>query len=103
MNKRNILLIIVALFVVHDLAVKFECNHNTLLATCCILQQVGIIDNRNTDGPSVTESTVALIREKEKKEFIANDLPGLQRKIELLQLNEQDLSELLNLIKSNSK
>lgn len=103
MNKRNRLLIIVALFVVYDLAVKFECNHNSLLATCCILQQIGIIDTHSANGTSVAESTVALIREKEKKEFIANDLPGLQRKIELLQLNEQDLSEVLNLIKSNSK
>lgn len=88
---------------VRDLAVEFEVNRNTLLRTYSILQDAGVIDNKRGIGFFVTDNAVDLIREKEKKEFFSNELPDFSRKVELLKLNEQDLSELLNLIKSNSK
>lgn len=103
MNKRKRILIVFALFVAYNWTLRSEHNDNTLLATCCILQQTGLISNHNGIGSTITGKTVELVREKEKKEFIANELPELRRKVALLQLNEQDLSELLDLIKSNSK
>lgn len=103
MNKRNIILIAFALFVLHDLAMKFECHHNTLLATCCMLQRVGIIDTQSGIGAMVANHVVEQMRAKEKEAFITNDLPELRRKVELLQLNDQDLSELMNLIEGISK
>jgi DNA-binding transcriptional regulator YhcF (GntR family) len=88
---------------VRDLAVEFEVNRNTLLRTYSILQDAGVIDNKRGIGFFVTDNAVELIREKEKKEFFSNELPDFSRKVELLKLTEQDLSELLNLIRSNSK
>jgi DNA-binding transcriptional regulator YhcF (GntR family) len=67
------------------------------------LQDAGVIDNKRGIGFFVTDNAVELIREKEKKEFFSNELPDFSRKVELLKLTEQDLSELLNLIRSNSK
>ncbi|HEY6915072.1 MAG TPA: GntR family transcriptional regulator, partial [Paludibacter sp.] len=71
--------------------------------TYSILQDAGVIDNKRGIGFFVADNAVELIREKEKKEFFHNELPDFIRKVELLKLTEQDLSELLNLIKSNSK
>ena len=88
---------------VRDLAVEFEVNRNTLLRTYSILQDAGVIDNKRGIGFFVTDNAVELIREKEKKEFFSNELPDFSRKVELLKLTEQDLSELFNLIRSNSK
>ncbi|MFM2291067.1 MAG: hypothetical protein RIS29_880 [Bacteroidota bacterium] len=88
---------------VRDLAVEFEVNRNTLLRTYSILQDAGVIDNKRGIGFFVTDNAVELIREKEKKEFFSNELPDFSRKVELLKLTEQDLSELLNLIRANSK
>ncbi|HLP05467.1 MAG TPA: GntR family transcriptional regulator [Paludibacter sp.] len=88
---------------VRDLAVEFEVNRNTLLRTYSILQDAGVIENRRGIGFFVADKAVEIIRENEKKEFFNNELPDFTRKVELLKLTEQDLSELLNLIKSNSK
>lgn len=88
---------------VRDLAVEFEVNRNTLLRTYSILQDAGVIENRRGIGFFVADKAVEIIRENEKKEFFNNELPDFTRKVGLLKLTEQDLSELLNLIKSNSK
>lgn len=88
---------------VRDLAVEYEVNRNTLLRTYSILESAGIIVNKRGIGFFVADNAVELIRTTQKNEFFSNDLPEFMRKVELLQLTETDLSELLILIKNNSK
>lgn len=87
---------------VRDLAVEFEVNRNTLLRTYAILQDAGIFENKRGIGFFVAENALELIQSNEKKEFFTNDLPDFLRKVQLLGLTETDLSELLQLLKSNS-
>ncbi len=88
---------------VRDLAVEYEVNRNTLLRTYSILESAGIIVNKRGIGFFVADNAAELIRTTQKNEFFSNDLPEFMRKVELLQLTETDLSELLILIKNNSK
>jgi len=88
---------------VRDLAVEYEVNRNTLLRTYSILESAGIIANKRGIGFFVADNAVELIRTAGKNEFFSNDLPDFMQKVALLQLTETDLSELLTLIKSNSK
>lgn len=88
---------------VRDLAADFEVNRNTLLRTYAILQEAGIIDNKRGIGFFVADNAVDVIRENEKKEFFNNDLPNFMHKVQLLKLTETDLSELLILLKNNTK
>lgn len=88
---------------VRDLAVEFEVNRNTLLRTYSILEDASIILNKRGIGFFVAENAVELIRKNEKTEFFNNDLPEFMRKVELLKLTESDLSDLIIILKNNSK
>ncbi len=88
---------------VRELAIEFEVNRNTLLRTYAILQDAGVIDNKRGIGFFVADNAVELIRATEKKEFFSNDLPDFMRKVQLLKLTENDMLDLLNLIKNNSE
>lgn len=88
---------------VRDLAVEFEVNRNTLLRTYSILEDAGIIVNKRGIGFFVASNAVELIRATEKAEFFANELPEFTHKVALLQLTENDLQELLTLIKNNNE
>lgn len=88
---------------VRDLAMDFEVNRNTLLRTYSILENAGVIVNKRGIGFFVSENAVETIRENEKKEFFSNDLPYFMQKVQLLKLTETDLSDLLTLLKNNSK
>jgi len=88
---------------VRDLAGEYEVNRNTLLRTYAILEEAGVITNKRGIGFFVSESAVELIRENEKKEFFNTYLPDFMQKVQLLKLTEADMSELLTLLKNNSK
>lgn len=88
---------------VRDLAADFEVNRNTLLRTYAILEDAGVITNKRGIGFFVADNAVELIRAAEKKEFFSNDLPDFMRKVQLLKLTENDMLDLLNLIKNNSE
>lgn len=88
---------------VRDLAADFEVNRNTLLRTYAILEDAGVITNKRGIGFFVADNAVELIRATEKKEFFSNDLPDFMRKVQLLKLTENDMLDLLNLIKNNSE
>jgi len=51
----------------------------------------------------VSENAIVLIRENEKKECFNTYLPDFMQKVQLLKLTEADMSELLTLLKNNSK
>lgn len=88
---------------VRDLAGEYEVNRNTLLRTYAILEEAGIITNKRGIGFFVSENAIELIRENEKKEFFNTYLPDFMQKVQLLKLTEADMSELLTLLKNNSK
>ena len=88
---------------VRDLAVEFEVNRNTLLRTYSILEDAAIIVNKRGIGFFVAENAVELIRKNEKTEFFNNDLPEFMRKVQMLKLTESDLSDLIIILKNNSK
>ncbi|GHV29940.1 GntR family transcriptional regulator [Bacteroidia bacterium] len=86
---------------VRDLAADFEVNRNTVLRTYALLDESGIFENKRGIGFFVSENAVEMIRSTEKKEFFQNDLPEFIQKVKLLKLNENDLSELITVIKTN--
>ena len=88
---------------VRYLAGEYEVNRNTLLRTYAILEDAGVITNKRGIGFFVSENAIELIRENEKKEFFNTYLPDFMQKVQLLKLTEADMSELLTLLKNNSK
>lgn len=88
---------------VRDLAGEYEVNRNTLLRTYAILEEAGVITNKRGIGFFVSENAIDLIRENEKKEFFNTYLPDFMQKVQLLKLTEADMSELLTLLKNNTK
>ena len=86
---------------VRDLAADFEVNRNTVLRTYALLDEAGIFENKRGVGFFVSDKAVKIIQTKEKKEFFQNDLPEFVKKVKLLKLTEDDLSELIILIKNN--
>jgi DNA-binding transcriptional regulator YhcF (GntR family) len=87
---------------VRDLAADFEVNRNTVLRTYALLDEAGIFENKRGIGFFVSEQAIEIIQDKEKKEFFQNDLPEFIQKIKLLQLTEDDLSELITTLKKQS-
>jgi DNA-binding transcriptional regulator YhcF (GntR family) len=88
---------------VRDLAADFEVNRNTVLRTYALLDESGVFENKRGIGFFVSEQAVEIIRATEKKEFFQNDLPEFIQKVKLLRLTENDLSELITIIKNNNR
>ncbi|MFV0541978.1 MAG: GntR family transcriptional regulator [Aestuariibaculum sp.] len=86
---------------VRDLASNFEVNRNTVMRTYTYLQDQNIIENKRGIGFFVSQHAKKQVLEKEKQEFFKNELPYLIKKIGLLKLNSNDLSELIIQIKNN--
>lgn len=87
---------------VRDLAEMYEVNRNTLLRTYAILENEGIAINKRGIGYFVADDAVELIHAYQRKEFFTEDLPEFYQKVKLLKLTENDLSDLLKLIKENT-
>jgi hypothetical protein len=60
---------------------------------------------RNQDLKKIVLSNIKIktLSENEKKEFFNTYLPDFMQKVQLLKLTEADMSELLTLLKNNSK
>jgi DNA-binding transcriptional regulator YhcF (GntR family) len=86
---------------VRDLAAEFEVNRNTVMRTYTILQEAGIFDNKRGIGFFISENAVELVRATEKANFFHHELPEFIKKVKLLKLNSNDLTELVTEIKYN--
>jgi len=86
---------------VRDLAADFEVNRNTILRTYALLDESGIFENRRGVGFFVSTKAVEIIQASERKEFFTNDLPEFIQKVKLLKLSENDLFELIIVLKNN--
>lgn len=86
---------------VRELAASMEVNRNTVMRTYSYLQEQQIFNNKRGVGFFVAPNAITLILEKEKKEFLENELPYIVKKIELLKLNNNDLQEITSALKKN--
>lgn len=86
---------------VRDLATELEVNRNTVMRTYSYLQDQHIFNNKRGVGFFVSPSAISLILEKEKKEFLENELPYIVQKIKLLKLGHNDLKEITTALKKN--
>ena len=71
------------------------------MRTYALLDDAGVFDNKRGVGFFVSENAIELILATEKAEFFNRDLPAFIEKVKMLQLTENDLSELLTVIKKN--
>ena len=86
---------------VRDLAAEFEVNRNTVMRTYTNLQEAGIFDNKRGIGFFISENAVDLVISNEKANFFSHELPDFIRKVRLLKLNTNDLTDLVIEIKNN--
>lgn len=86
---------------VRELAADYEVNRNTVLRTYALLDESGVFENRRGIGFFVSANAVDLIRKSEKEAFFREDLPEFIQKVRLLQLNETDVTALINELKNN--
>jgi DNA-binding transcriptional regulator YhcF (GntR family) len=86
---------------VRDLAEEYEVNRNTVMRTYTILQESGIFDNKRGIGFFISENAVELVRNTEKNNFFTHELPAFIKKVKLLKLNSNDLTDLVTEIKNN--
>jgi len=86
---------------VRDLAGEYEVNRNTLLRTYSILEKAGIIVNKRGIGFFVSDDAIELIRKTEKDNFFKSELPEFIQKVKVLKLTNNDLIDLLTILKEN--
>ena len=85
---------------VRDIAADFEVNRNTVLRTYSLLDAKGIIENKRGIGFFVSDRAIEIIQAEERESFFRTELPEFIQKIKLLHLTENDLLELLSVIKN---
>ena len=88
---------------VRDLAAEFEVNRNTLLRTYSLLEVEGIIINKRGIGFFVSDKALSIIQKTDRETFFKNELPEFIQKVKALKLTEDDLKELITVIKENEK
>ena len=79
----------------------YKVNRNTVMRTYAILQEAGIFDNKRGIGFFISENAAELVRATEKINFFAHELPDFVRKVKLIKLNSNDLTDLVTEIKNN--
>lgn len=82
---------------VREMGTAVGVNPNTIVRSYQLLEADGIIYNKRGLGYYVSNDAVALIKDKLKKEFIANELPQFKAKTKMLGINKEELLKLLEL------
>jgi len=81
---------------VREMAVQLEVNPNTVARTFSYLQEKEIIFNKRGIGYFVAENGYEQAREVKREEFIKHDVPAFFRKMELLEMNLEELYQIYN-------
>jgi GntR family transcriptional regulator len=79
---------------VRELAVDLEVNPNTVVKAFADLQRSGILENRRGVGYFVAPEAGASLAQAQKREFLAEVLPGVIQKMRLLGLDLEDFAKL---------
>lgn len=83
---------------VRDMAVSLEVNPNTVSRTYALLESKNAIENKRGIGCFVSERSKESIKKFMKEEFITNELPGLIKKIKILEIKADELAGLIEAI-----
>ncbi len=86
---------------VRELAVDLEVNRNTVMRSYSLMEEEGILENKRGIGFFVATGAKRSLLKIQKQAFFAQDLPELLHKVEVLQLNSEDLALLIQSIQSN--
>jgi len=87
---------------VRELAGEMEVNRNTVMRTYNILHEQQILDNKRGIGFFVAQEAAQKIHQRQKTEFLEQELPQLIHRVELLGLTSEDLQPLIQLLKKNN-
>jgi DNA-binding transcriptional regulator YhcF (GntR family) len=86
---------------VRELAVDLEVNRNTVMRSYSLMEEEGILENKRGIGFFVATGAKRSLLKIQKQAFFAQDLPELLHKVEVLQLNSEDLALLIQSIQTN--
>lgn len=79
---------------VRQLAVELEVNPNTVARSYSSLQDDGVIFNKRGIGYFISEEATKMVQQGEKSSFMKNDVPNFFKKIQLLGVSWNELTEL---------
>jgi len=86
---------------VREFAADIEVNPNTIMRTYTFLQEADIIFNRRGIGFFVTEGAAKAVKKKKKEDFIKQELPDLFQKMQLLEIDIDDITKKYNQFKKS--
>lgn len=88
---------------VREMAADIGVNPNTVMRTYTELQNDNIISNKRGIGFFINENATNVILNHRKKEFFDQDLPEFFKKVELLNLNKDEVDPIINNLKNRIK
>lgn len=88
---------------VRELAAEIEVNPNTVARTYSMLSEMGIIYNQRGIGYFFTGDAHKMATELLQKEFIQNEMPELFRKMNLLDLDIDQIKHYYDVQKNEKK
>ena len=88
---------------VREMAADIGVNPNTVMRTYTELQNDNIISNKRGIGFFINNNATEVILNHRKKEFFDQDLPEFYKKVELLNLNKEEVDTIINNLKNQIK
>jgi DNA-binding transcriptional regulator YhcF (GntR family) len=88
---------------VREMAADIGVNPNTVMRTYTELQNDNIISNKRGIGFFVNDDATQLILKNRKKEFFDQDLPDFYKKVDLLNLNKEEMEPIISNLKNRIK
>lgn len=88
---------------VREMAADIGVNPNTVMRTYTELQNDNIISNKRGIGFFVNDNATRVILKNRKKEFFDQDLPEFYKKVDLLNLNKEEIDPIITNLKNRIK
>lgn len=84
---------------IREAAVELQVNANTVQRSYDFLESSGIIQVTRGVGYFVNDKSIREIKNYKKKDFLKNELPGVFRTMEILEMGAEDLINYFQLYK----
>lgn len=81
---------------VREMGAELGVNPNTIMRSYDNLQNKGIIYNKRGIGYFVTTEAKEIVIEKMREHFFSNELPLIVKKMELLNIKTEELTDAIN-------
>ncbi|MEE9372905.1 MAG: GntR family transcriptional regulator [Saprospiraceae bacterium] len=88
---------------VREMATEIEVNPNTVARTYNILNEMGIIYNQRGIGYFIADKAQKKATELRRQEFINNEIPEIFRKMDLLEIDIDQLKRYYDVQKNKKK